>query len=176
MECPVCYAADAKLTIRCGHAFCKACVTKWLESSKEGGKPGCPMCRTPIHFKGLQKIEQALEEKRYDNQCEEVVSEAFDTVFEEYERDIETWADIPNIKAFFSWTTMCHLRYLENAVSVLRDIDGMAPDDIVEFLYEGGVDVNYKRELKRINKHEWSRRDKVQTKVSRRAPRMSIRR
>ena len=64
MECPVCYAADAKLTIRCGHAFCKGCVTKWLESSKESGKPGCPMCRTPILFKGLQKIEQALEEKR----------------------------------------------------------------------------------------------------------------
>ena len=176
MECPVCYAADAKLTIRCGHAFCKAFVTKWLESSREGGKPGCPMCRTPIHFKGLQKIEQALEEKRYDNQCEEVVSEAFDSVFEEYERDLEMWGEYPLLMSFFSRMTMNHLRYLENAVSVLRDIDYMYPEDIEEGLYEGWVGVNYNRELKRLNKQEWKQRDKFQTKVPRRAPRMSIRR
>lgn len=175
MECPVCYSADAKLTIRCGHAFCRACVTKWLESSKEGGKPGCPMCRTPIFFKGLQKIEQALEEKRYDNQCEEMVSDAFESVFEQYELDLEMWGEYPLMRSFFRRMTMNHLRDLENTVSVCRDLDSMYPEDMEYFLYEG-VGVSYKKELKRLNQQEWKQRDKFQNKVPRRAPRMSIRR
>jgi Ring finger domain len=176
MECPVCYSADAKLTIRCGHAFCKGCVTKWLESSKEEGKPGCPMCRTPILFKGLQKIEQVLEEKRYENQCDEVVSNAFDAIFEQYERDIEKWAEYPLFRRILRNATMDSMRYVENVTKVLKDIDYAYPEDIEYHLYEEPLEVNYKREMKRINKQYWQQRDKFQTKVPRRAPRMSIRR
>ena len=79
-------------------------------------------------------------------------------------------------KAFFSKLAMANLRYLENAVSVLRDIDYAYPEDMEYYIYEGGVEVNYNRELKRLNKQEWKQRDKFQTKVPRRAPRMSIRR
>jgi hypothetical protein len=51
----------------------------------------------------------------------------------------------------------------------------MYPEDMEYFLYEG-VGVSYKKELKRLNQQEWKQRDKFQTKVTRRAPRMSIRR
>ena len=175
MECPICYSADAKLTIHCGHAFCKGCVTKWLESSKEGGKPGCPMCRTPILFKGLQKIEQELAEKRYENQCEEIVSGFINDIFEDYANDMEKLREYPATRRFISNRVMHCLRYVENITRVLKEIEYAYPDEIEYVLYEEALDINYKREVKRINKQEWSKRDKIRSKITRRAPSMKHR-
>lgn len=173
MECPVCYSADATLKINCGHSFCRSCMKQWLESSKEEGRPGCPMCRTPVLFRGLPKIEDAIANTRYDNQCQEVYEGAFDAICESLRAHNEMWGE--DFAPFFNKAAMLSLTNMENTYLFLRDVDGEPPSVIEDVLYDQIV-VNVKKENRRYNQWNWQGRDKFKTKIQRRAPHMSIRR
>lgn len=180
MECPVCYANNATLTIRCGHAFCKECVTKWLTSSKEEGKPGCPMCRTPIYFKGLRKIEDKLKEERWENMYTEAMGCLIDATAEELTEHInECTFTSPTLrewqKEIVQEFAMRQLKSMEETFKALKDVYWLHPEDILEELAEGAV-VSYKRSEKSFKKKEEWVRDKRNERVHRHAPRMTIRR
>jgi hypothetical protein len=179
MECPVCYAASASLTIRCGHAFCKECVHKWLTSSKEEGKPGCPMCRTPIYFRGLRKLESKLEEERCENMYSDAMGCLIEATAELLSERIE---NIPfKSPALKEWQkemleehAMFELKSMEETFKALKNIYWLHPVDILEEIADG-VEVSYKRSEKKLRKEGWQR-DKRSERVHRHAPRMNIRR
>lgn len=179
MECSVCYEANATLTIRCGHAFCKPCVLKWMTSSKEQGKPGCPMCRKPIYFKGLRKIEAQLDEERFENMYSEAMGCLIDATAEHLSEHIE---NIPFMSSSLrEWEkeilqdyAMSELKRMEETFKTFKDMYWMHPEDILEEIADGAV-ANYKRTEKSEKKKEWQR-DKRNERVHRHTPRMSIRR
>jgi hypothetical protein len=43
-ECSICYSVlnKEKTTTKCGHVYCKECITKWLKDHDT-----CPVCRQP---------------------------------------------------------------------------------------------------------------------------------
>jgi hypothetical protein len=163
MECPVCYAADAKLTTRCGHSFCFDCVKKWLVASNEGGKPSCPMCRTTLHFKGIHKIQHALEEERYERECSELFDECIQDTFENLQFSTEL---MPGLKWVFARSSVIILKDLEETMRVMKEIDYAHPEEIAE-VFETGQVLRFKNEMRFMRRHEWKQRDKFAAKHER---------
>lgn len=84
MECPVCFTNKATCKLVCGHSFCTQCTKEWwLKTQNEC--QGCPMCRRPLYFRGMNdKVEQWEDERR-----EYMMESAFTRVFNELMEDIE---------------------------------------------------------------------------------------
>ena len=54
-NCPICFGSDVDAFVRlphCGHAFCKACICKWMEH-----QPSCPLCRDGVRAGERMEIE-----------------------------------------------------------------------------------------------------------------------
>ena len=163
-ECPICYSAPATVTTRCSHKFCFGCVKQWLAKSAEETKPTCPMCRTTIHFKGLQKIEQALEEERYENQC----SDLFDEFIQLALSEMQHWIGLlPHFKSFAQRNALKTLQEVEETMRVLK-ADYVYPDTIGEMIDDEAY-FNYKKEMKRDRKSQWQQRDKFAAKHERKS-------
>ena len=46
LECPICMDRPVNSTLPCMHRFCNACLTRYAELAREGGRPSkCPLCR-----------------------------------------------------------------------------------------------------------------------------------
>jgi hypothetical protein len=163
-ECPVCYSAPATVTTRCGHKFCFGCMKQWLAKSTEESKPTCPMCRTTVHFKGLQKIAQALEEERYENQC----SDLFDEFIQQAFSEMQHWnALLPHFKSYAQRSALKTLKDVEETIRVLKE-DYVYPEIIGEMLDDDAY-FNYKKEMKRDRKSHWQQRDKFAAKHERKS-------
>lgn len=168
MECPVCFCDNATLKFVCGHAFCRSCTKQWLTKSKEEGKPGCPMCRTPILFKGLRKINKDSAEKRIGLAYEELYGEMFDEALEQH----MDWVDLIEKMCRpgkHSRTTLmtCFLRDmtdLDQTFKVMTEVDKWDPDTIWEYIMEDELFLNSKKEAQRDRRAKWSCRDKFADK------------
>lgn len=78
MECSICYSETGPFQkLCCGHDFCSGCVKTWYQKGT-GDNTTCPMCRTPIYFKGFHKVREQWSEESLENKCAGVFSEAID--------------------------------------------------------------------------------------------------
>ena len=155
MDCPVCFGETASLTTRCGHSFCFPCMKQWLVKSGEETKPTCPMCRTTIRFKGLEKIEQSLAEERYDEKCQQVFGEIFDEAIESFTEWVGAFpADFSPV---ISRGVMRELKSIESTFRVMKELDFEDPDSIIHNIAENGVELNYKKEMNRDRRSMWNR-------------------
>ena len=159
----MCYSADAKLTTRCGHSFCFGCVKRWIVASDEEGKPSCPMCRTTLHFKGIQKIQYALAEERYQRACSEVLDDVITNVFENQQLSTSV---MPDFEPVFQRMALAALKEDEETMRVMKDIDGAAPILIAQVIESGQV-LKYKNELRFVRSYEWKQRDRFAAKHER---------
>ena len=57
-ECPICYETNINCQLRCGHSFCKRCITKWYSESEKNAL--CPLCRKQIIFKGFSRFKNYI--------------------------------------------------------------------------------------------------------------------
>jgi hypothetical protein len=163
MECPVCYCAEAKLTTRCGHTFCFDCVKRWLVASDEEDSPTCPMCRTTLHFKGIQKIQSALAEERYERKCSEVMDDIIQETFADMQYSIEL---LPSLKRVFERSTVAVLKDREETVRVLKEIDGAYAEEMYEVV-DTGLSLKMKNEMRAMRRQQWKQRDKFAAKHER---------
>jgi hypothetical protein len=163
MECPVCYCAEAKLTTRCGHTFCFDCVKRWLVASDEEDSPTCPMCRTTLHFKGIQKIQYALAEERYERKCSEVMDDIIQETFADMQYSIEL---LPSLKRVFERSTVAVLKDREETVRVLKEIDGAYAEDMYEVV-DTGLSLKMKNEMRALRRQQWKQRDRFAAKNER---------
>ena len=88
MECPVCYTCDANCHLVCGHSFCKDCVKNWYFKS-QGEECNCPMCRSPLYFRGMWRIGNKWDEERIEQQYTSVFNEAFEEIMEDVDPECE---------------------------------------------------------------------------------------
>jgi hypothetical protein len=165
MECPVCLTDTATLTTRCGHTFCFPCMKQWLVKSGEESKPSCPMCRTTIRFKGLHKIEMALAEERYDEQCGQVFDEMFDDIMGGFTDWVTAFPK--QMEYIISRGVINELKAMESTFRVMKDLDGSHPDMIFNNITEHGVEMNYSKEIKRDRRFLWENRDKPSPRYER---------
>jgi hypothetical protein len=163
MECPVCYCAEAKLTTRCGHTFCFDCVKRWLVASDEEDSPTCPMCRTTLHFKGIQKIQYALAEERYERKCSEVMDDIIQETFADMQYSIEL---MPPLKRIFERSVVAVLKDREETVRVLKEIDGAYAEDMYEVV-DTGLSLKMKNEMRALRRQQWKQRDRFAAKNER---------
>jgi hypothetical protein len=163
MECPVCYCAEAKLTTRCGHTFCFDCVKRWLVASDEEDSPTCPMCRTTLHFKGIQKIQYALAEERYERKCSEVMDDIIQETFADMQYSIEL---MPRLKRIFERSTVAVIKDREETVRVLKEIDGAYAEDMYEVV-DTGLSLKMKNEMRALRRQQWKQRDRFAAKNER---------
>jgi hypothetical protein len=163
MECPVCYSAEAKLTTRCGHTFCFDCVKRWLVASDEEDSPTCPMCRTTLHFKGIQKIQHALAEERYERKCSEVMDDLIQETFGDMQYSIEL---LPSLKRVFERSAVAVLKDREETVRVLKEIDGAYAEDMFEAV-DSGLILKMKNEMRAMRRQQWKQRDRFAGKNER---------
>lgn len=163
MECPVCYCAEAKLTTRCGHTFCFDCVKRWLVASDEEDSPTCPMCRTTLHFKGIQKIQYALAEERYERKCSEVMDDIIQETFADMQYSIEL---MPLLKRVFERSVVAVLKDREETVRVLKEIDGAYAEDMYEVV-DTGLSLKMKNEMRALRRQQWKQRDRFAAKNER---------
>lgn len=163
MECPVCYCAEAKLTTRCGHTFCFDCVKRWLVASDEEDSPTCPMCRTTLHFKGIQKIQYALAEERYERKCSEVMDDIIQETFADMQYSIEL---MPPLKRVFERSVVAVLKDREETVRVLKEIDGAYAEDMYEVV-DTGLSLKMKNEMRALRRQQWKQRDRFAAKNER---------
>ena len=78
MECSVCYCETGPFQkLACGHDFCAGCIKTWYLKGT-GDNTTCPMCRTPIYFKGFHKVRDQWSAEAHENKCGEVFSAAID--------------------------------------------------------------------------------------------------
>lgn len=171
MECSICFGeCENQCTLTCTHAFCKACIVKWLESSTQLEGPSCPMCRGPILFKGFQKIQGTLEETRWNAAYDETYAELFDDLIER-ERDMrDRWMEVaseeesPRVANLLRnlgqrmMTEQCALilGVFGRTFNAMK-ANGEHPEDIQDLVYEGTI--NYEREVKRARRSEWKGRE-----------------
>jgi hypothetical protein len=122
------------------------------------------MCRGPVLFKGLRKIQDALEEKRwsaaYDDKYAEVFDELLDYTFRvaKIEARVFRLHDVPvNIESFVSRRCILTLRGMEVTFRTMKSMDEH-PDVIGDVI---NSDINYKRAVERARHREWRRREPV---------------
>lgn len=126
-------------------------MKQWLIKSGEESKPSCPMCRTTIRFKGLEKIEQSLEEERYENKCAELFDEFIQNSFEE----IQHWVSVvPSSKAIVQRIALRNLKEVEETIRVMK-YDYVDPEVMAEMI-EDGAYFNHKKEMKRDRRSMWN--------------------
>jgi hypothetical protein len=121
------------------------------------------MCRTTLHFKGIHKIQHALEEERYERECSELFDECIQDTFENLQFSTEL---MPSLKGVFERSSVVILKDLEETIRVLKDIDWATPAEIGEGL-DMGMTLKFKTEMRAQRRHEWKQRDKFAAKNER---------
>jgi len=170
MECAICFGeCDKPCRLTCNHGFCKACIVQWLASPTQLEGPSCPMCRGPILFKGLQKIQSALEEKRWNAAYDDTYAELFDELVTHEQGMSARWLEAateqpPRLATFF--LHMGRQVMTEHFADMLHTMDrtfqamranGEHPELIKDLIFDG--DINYEKEVKRARRHEWKGRE-----------------
>jgi len=87
MECPVCYVNAPSCSLVCGHAFCRDCVKSWYYKTTDD-QCTCPMCRSRLYFKGMQKYVKQWEEARDEQRLQDVYAELFEETVDEGDIEI----------------------------------------------------------------------------------------
>lgn len=162
MECPVCLTESANTKLHCGHSFCFPCLKQWLVKTV-ADTPCCPMCRATIRFKGLKKIEEDLEEKRYDEQYMAVFDELITEAIESYMDFVQ---EMPFMKGLYR-PLMNELKNIESTFNSMKNLYSSHPETIAEEMIDYGLELNYKKENRRLTRDQWQGRDKFATKHNR---------
>jgi len=124
MECPVCYACEPNCRLVCGHSFCKDCVKNWYFKS-QGNECNCPMCRSPLYFRGMGKFVEKWEEERVEKRHQDVFNDAFDGILEDTDLECE----------FSCWVTMIMLKEMQDKFNKLvNDLDESYDDEDLVYL------------------------------------------
>jgi len=82
MECAVCYCETANCNLICGHSFCFSCVKEWHHKCSE---PTCPMCRKPLNFRGLHRLEEKWFEEAHNQKIDDLFGEFVEEILENCE-------------------------------------------------------------------------------------------
>lgn len=80
MECSVCYCETANCNLTCGHSFCFGCVKEWYHKCSE---PTCPMCRQPLNFRGLHRLEERWYEEAHHQKIDDLFGEYLDEMLDD---------------------------------------------------------------------------------------------
>ena len=177
MECSICFGeCENQCTLTCTHAFCFPCLRKWMESPTQLEGPSCPMCRGPVLFKGLRKIQGVLEEKRWDAAYDDKYAELFDDLLEETMRMSKLEARVWNLhgarvnsKAFVSRRCMIILQDMEKTFGAMKTMDEH-PEMIGSVILD--TDINYKKEVLRMNREQWKGREPSRVRAPQRRTQM----
>ena len=127
------------------------------------------MCRGPILFKGFQKIQGTLEEKRWNAAYDETYAELFDELVTHEQGMSARWLEAatehsPNLARFFR--QMGREIMTEHFAEMLEKMDrtfqamktnGERPEIIKDLVFDG--DINYEKEVKRARRHAWKGRE-----------------
>jgi hypothetical protein len=127
------------------------------------------MCRGPILFKGLQKIQSALEEKRWNAAYDDVYAELFDELVTHEQGMSARWLEAateqsPNLARFFRQLGRDIMT--EHFAEMLEKMDrtfkamktnGEHPEIIKDLVFDG--DINYEKEVKRARRYAWKGRE-----------------
>lgn len=135
MECAICYEkVSCRALTSCTHSFCFPCLTKWMT---KGSGEGCPMCREPINFKGLDNLEETWEEEKYAMKADELFGDAVDMACEEHNELREEIGRNPRMRNFMNKCLMDELKAIEKTHRFLTHEDVNADlDDIESVHYE----------------------------------------
>lgn len=82
-NCPICFGSDVDAFVRlphCGHAFCKACICKWMEH-----QPSCPLCRDGVRAGERMEIEMHGCAVARDSMAKDEVVARLRTLFSDHE-------------------------------------------------------------------------------------------
>ncbi len=124
MECPVCYICDANCQLVCGHSFCKDCVKNWYFKS-QGEECSCPMCRSPLYFRGLNRVAEKWEEERIEQKYQSVFNEVFEEILEDVDTECE----------YSCWLAMTMLREMQDKFNkLLNDPEGYYDEEELAYL------------------------------------------
>jgi hypothetical protein len=121
------------------------------------------MCRTTLHFKGIQKIQHALAEERYERKCSEVMDDIIQETFGDMQYSIEL---LPSLKRVFERSAVAVLKDREETVRVLKEIDGAYAEEMYEVV-DTGLSLKMKNEMRAMRRQQWKQRDKFAAKHER---------
>ena len=76
-SCVVCYTEHEKIKLVCNHSFCYDCIKQWYLKN-----PSCPMCRSPLYFRGFYKIRNKWNQEQQEKQFNEIYEECVDDIME----------------------------------------------------------------------------------------------
>lgn len=141
----MCYETGPCRKLCCGHEFCSGCIKNWY---LKGTGSGCPMCRSPIYFKGFHKIRNEWNDESRDIKCNEVLNNAFDTQLE-YALEMTSVFPKKYGKAFLR-DTLEDLKDIEKTFRFLRHEDLEA--DEIEYLLN---ETDFYFSDRNINKNRW---------------------
>lgn len=134
------------------------------------------MCRGPILFRGLQRIQSALEEKRWGAAYDDKYAELFDDLLEETMRMSKLEARVCNLhgmrvnsNAFMSRRCMIILQDMEKTFSAMKTMDEH-PEMIGSVILD--TDINYKKEVLRMNREQWKGREPSRVRAPQRRTQM----
>lgn len=83
MECPICFGTDCNIQLKCKHDFHMSCLKNWFFKGEAGNK--CPMCRSNICFKGMNKTIKSWVEEKEIVGYEDVWNQELSDLFQSYE-------------------------------------------------------------------------------------------
>ena len=121
------------------------------------------MCRTTLHFKGIQKIQSSLAEERYERKCSEVMDDIIQETFADMQYSIEL---MPPLKRVFERSVVAVLKDREETVRVLKEIDGAYAEDMYEVV-DTGLSLKMKNEMRALRRQQWKQRDRFAAKNER---------
>ena len=130
MECPVCYTCNANCHLVCGHSFCRDCVKEWWMKSSECN---CPMCRSPLYFKGLYSKQKEWKEEREKN----ILQSAYSTLFNELLSSIEEFG----IEEDPEFAMMAILSFEERFKKFTEYNFSCSEEDIIEIIGNSLIDI-----------------------------------
>lgn len=127
------------------------------------------MCRGPILFKGLQKIQSALEETRWNAAYDDAYAELFDELVAHEKGLAARWTaaaaeHTPPLSAFFR--QMGREVMSEHFADMVQRMDrtfhamranGEHPELIKDLVFDG--EINYEKEVKRARRFQWKSRE-----------------
>jgi len=124
MECPVCYTCDATCHLVCGHSFCKDCVKNWYFKS-QGEDCNCPMCRSPLYFRGMNRVAEKWDEERIEQRNQRVFNEAFEEILEDLDPECE----------YSCWLTMVMIEEMQDKFNkLINDPSGYYDEEDLAYL------------------------------------------
>ena len=132
-ECSVCYGESGPFQkLCCGHIFCKGCIKTWYLKGASGST--CPMCRSPIYFKGFHKVRDQWNEDALETKCTEVFGAALDERFAEAQEFAETFP--PKWRSRIFKELVVEFVEVEKTYRFMLN-EGVHPDDMDEVFYWG---------------------------------------